>query len=57
MLLKIRICNEANNIEDEEHILTCKVPNSQVNHDTKYTDVYGHVNQQYTIVQVFKNIL
>ena len=52
-----RICKVANTVEDEEHILTCKALNSQVNPEAKFSHVYGNVNQQYEIVQVFKNIL
>ena len=51
-----RVCNDANTIEDENHIPACKVLNTEL-HEVSFSDVYGNVNEQYKAVQFYKKVL
>ena len=54
--LTCRICDDKNSLENEDHILTCKLLNEET-HNIQFTDVYGTIEQQYKAVQMFKKIL
>ena len=54
--LTCRICKVTGCIEDEDHILTCSEINDEV-YDAKFEDVYGNVDNQHKVVQVFKKVL
>ena len=54
--LTCRICKVTGSIEDEDHILTCSEINDEV-YDAKFEDVYGNVDNQHKVVQVFKKVL
>ena len=54
--LTCRICKVTGSIEDEDHILTCSEINDEV-YDAKFEDVYGNVDNQQKVVQVFKKVL
>ena len=51
-----RVCNDVNTIEDEDHILACKVLNTEPQ-EVAFSDVYGSVDEQYKVVQVLKKVL
>ena len=51
-----RLCNDTDTIEDEDHILACNVINTE-QHEVEFSDVYGTVDEQYKVVQVFKKVL
>ena len=54
--MSCRICKEENSYEDEDHLMVCKSLNTDL-HDVTYSDVYGNVNKQHRVTQVFKKIL
>ena len=51
-----RIWVEANNREDEDHILLCKTLND-TEYVVSYCDVYASIDKQYEVTQIFKKVL
>ena len=51
-----RLCKDTNSLENEDHILTCSVLNSEKN-DIEFNDVYGSIEQQYKAIKVFKKVI
>ena len=43
-------------LEDEDHLLACKVLNDQ-KYSVQFDDVYKDVDKQYAVVQVFKKVM
>ena len=54
--LACRICKDVDSIEDENHLLLCKVLNDEL-YDVEFNDVFKDVNKQYEAVQVFKKVM
>ena len=54
--LSCRICKDSNVLEDEDHLLACKVLNDQ-KYSVQFDDVYKDVDKQYEVVQVFKKVM
>ena len=54
--LQCRICNDPDSIENEDHILTCSTLNTE-DYDVQFCDVFGSIDEQYKVVQVFKRVL
>ena len=52
--LECRICKAS--IEDENHVLVCKVLNDEL-YNVEFSYVFEDVNKQYDVVQVFKKIM
>ena len=50
------VAESANTFEDEDHILACKVINTEL-HEVAFSDVYGNVNEQCKAGQVYKKVL
>ena len=42
--------------ENDHYILLCPVLNEQV-HEVTFSDVYGSIDEQYKVVQIFKKVL
>ena len=53
--LSCRIFKDMRYSEDEDHILTCTVLNND-KYDVKFSDVYGDIDHQYNVVQVYKKV-
>ena len=54
--LQCRMCEEPDSVENEDHLLTCSVLNTE-NYDVQYSDVFESIDKQYSAVKVFKNVL
>ena len=55
-ILHCRICKNENTVENEDHLLTCSVLNSE-SYDVKFADVYGNIDVQYKATQAFKKVM
>jgi hypothetical protein len=54
--LTCRTCRNEDTLENEEHLLVCPALNDKA-HDVSLNDVYGNVDVQYRVTQIFKKIL
>ena len=54
--LKCRICKEENSIENEDHLLTCATLSTE-SFEVSFSDVYGDIDEQFKVTQIFKKIL
>ena len=54
--LVCRICGDEDTLEDEDHLLVCPILNEEA-HDVTFNDVYGDIDVQYEVTQIFKKIL
>ena len=54
--LQCRLCKAPDSIENEDHLLTCSILNTQ-KHNVQFSYVYGTVDEQYEVIQIFKNIV
>ena len=54
--LQCRMCEELDSVENEDHLLTCSVLNTE-KYDVQYSDVFESIDKQYSAVKVFKNVL
>ena len=54
--LQCRLCKAPDSIENEDHLLTCSILNT-VKYNVQFSDVYGTVDEQYEVVQIFKKVV
>ena len=54
--LKCRICKEEDSIENEDHLLTCATLSTE-SFAVSFSDVYGDIDEQFKVTQIFKKIL
>ena len=54
--LACRTCRDADTLENEDHLLVCPALNDEA-HDVTFNDVYGNIDVQYEVTQIFKKIL
>ena len=55
--LSCRICKIDDSEENEEHILVCPILNDTQTADVQFTDVFGEVDAQFNVVQIYKKVL
>ena len=53
--LTCRTCRNEDTLENEDHLLVCPALNDEAQ-DVSFNDVYGNVDVQYRVTQIFKKI-